>query len=61
MDPEIIFLSEVSQRKTNIIHHIYAETKKRTQMKLFAEEKYIHRLWEKMYGYQRGRVGGGMD
>ena len=29
MDPEIIILSEVSQRKTNIIwHHLYVESQK---------------------------------
>ena len=29
-------------------------------MNLFAEEKETDRLW-KTYGYQRGKVGGGMD
>ena len=28
MDPEIIKLSDVSQRKTNIIYHLYVESKK---------------------------------
>ena len=38
MDVEIIILSEVSQRKTNIIQcHLYVELKKMTQMNLQAE------------------------
>ena len=28
MDPEIIKLSDVSQRKTNIMYHLYVESKK---------------------------------
>ena len=28
MDPEIIILSEVSQRKTNILYRLYVESKK---------------------------------
>ena len=28
MDLEIIILSEISQRKTNIIYHLYVESKK---------------------------------
>ena len=40
MDPEIIILSEVSQRKTNILcFHLYVEYKKMIQMNLFTEQK----------------------
>ena len=59
MDLEIIVLSEVRQRKTNIIwYHLYAESKKMIQMNLFTKQKQTHRLRERTYGYQRGRVGG---
>ena len=40
MDLEIIILSEVSQRKTNIIWcHLYVESKKMIQMNLFTKQK----------------------
>ena len=46
MDLEIIILSEVNQRKTNIIwYHLYVEPKKKMiQMNLFAKQKQTHRL-----------------
>ena len=28
---------------------------------LFTKQKQSHRLWKQTYGYQRGRVGRGMD
>ena len=40
MDVEIIILSEVSQRKANIIwYHLYVESKKMIQMNLFTKQK----------------------
>ena len=39
MDLEIIILNEVSQTKTNTWYHLYVESKKIKQMKLFANEK----------------------
>ena len=40
MDLEIIILSEVSQRKTNIIQYcLYVESKNMIQMKLFTKQK----------------------
>ena len=40
MDLEIIILSEVNQRKTNIIlYHLYVESKKMIQMSLFTKYK----------------------
>ena len=40
MDPEIVILSEVSQRKTNIIRHrLYVESKKMVQMSLLTKQK----------------------
>ena len=62
MDLEIIVLSEVSQKKTNIIwEHLYVESKKKkkkTQMNLFPKQKesYTHRI--QTYGYQRGKGWG---
>ena len=38
-DLEIIILNEVSQTKTNTWYHLYVESKKIKQMKLFANEK----------------------
>ena len=40
MDLEIIIVSEVSQRKTNIIRYcLYVESKKMVQMNLFIKQK----------------------
>ena len=42
---EIITLSEVSQRKTNIIwYHLYVESLKMIQINLFTKQKQTHRL-----------------
>ena len=37
MDLEIITLSKISQRKTNIIYHLYVESKKVIQINLFTK------------------------
>ena len=59
IDLEIIILSEVSQRKTNIIcYHLYVESKKMIQMNLFTKQEQTHRLKKQTYGYQRGKVVG---
>ena len=39
MDLEVIILSEVRQRKINIIYHLYVESKKMIQMILFIKQK----------------------
>ena len=39
MDLEIVMLSEVSQRKTNIIYHLYVESNNMVQMVLFTKQK----------------------
>ena len=44
MDLEIIILSEVSQRQTNIIYHLHVHAKKNDPMNLFTKQKLIHRL-----------------
>ena len=45
MDLEIIILSEVRKKKTNIIwYHFYVESKKKIQMNLFAEQKQTQRI-----------------
>ena len=59
MDLEIIILSEVRQRKTNIIwYHLYVESKKMIQMNLFTKQKQTHRHRKQIYGYQMGKSGG---
>ena len=57
MDLDIITLSEVSQTKTNIWYHLYVESKKM----LFTKQKQTHRLRKQTYGYQRGKVGVGIN
>ena len=45
VDLEFIILSEVRQRKTNIIwYHLCVESKKRIQMNLFTEQKQTQTL-----------------
>ena len=40
MDLEIIILSALSQRKTNIIYyHLYAESKKKIQMNIYLQNR----------------------
>ena len=39
VDLEVILLSEVSQTKTNIIYHLYVQSKKMIQMNLFTKQK----------------------
>ena len=47
---EIVILSVVSQRKTNIrCYHLYVESKKMIQMNLFIRQKYRHK--KQTYGY----------
>ena len=61
MDPEVLILSKVRWWKTNIIWYpLHVESKKRIQMNLLAEQTRLLRLW-KIYGYQRGQVGGGWN
>ena len=60
MDLEIIILSEVKQRKTNIISLIRG-IKKMIQVNLFTKQKQTHRLRKQTYTYQRGKVGVGRD
>ena len=58
MDLQIIILSEVSQRKTNIIwYHLYVESKKMIQMNLFTKQKHTFRHRKQTYGYWRGKDG----
>ena len=60
MDLEIIILSEVNQRKTNIIlYHLYLASKKMTHMNLFTKKKQSHRCRKQTYGYQGGTGGEG--
>ena len=50
IDLEIIILSEISQRKTNIMISL-----KGTQMNLFTKQTHRHR--KQSYGYKRGNGG----
>ena len=59
MDLEmLVILSEVSQTKTNIIYHLYVESKNTIQMILFTKQKYTHRYRKQTYSCQRGRQEG---
>ena len=56
MGLEIIILSEVSQRKTNITRYsLFVESLKMMQMNLFTKRSHRHR--KQTYGYQRGKDG----
>ena len=65
MDLEIVILSEVSQtekekyRMISLICGIFFFLKM-AQMNLFTKQKQTHRLRERTYGYQGGRVVGGI-
>ena len=51
MGLEMIILSEVRQRKTNIkSYHSYVESKKMIEMNLFTKQKLTHRLVTKGKG-----------
>ena len=55
---EIVILSEVSQRKTNIIcYHLHVESKKMVQMNLLTKQKLSHKCRKQTYGYQGGKGG----
>ena len=57
MDPEITILSEISQRKTNVIwYHLYVDSKNIIQRNLFTKQKQTHGLQKQTSGYQRGKV-----
>ena len=59
---EIIILSEVSQRKTNITFYLSVESKRKKmfQMNLFTKQKQTHRQRKQIYGDQMGKGWGGM-
>ena len=58
LDLEIIILSEV-RRKRQISYDIaYKQNLKKIQMNLFTKQKQTHRLRERIYDYQRGRMKG---
>ena len=54
---EIIILSDI-KNKYDIT---YMWNKKMTQVNLFTKQEQIHRLWKQTYGYQREKVGGGIN
>jgi len=55
MNLESIILSEVSQKRRQISYHLYVESKKMIQMKLFTKQKQIHRHREQTNGCQSER------
>ena len=57
----VIILSEVSQRETNIIYHLYVESKKNDKNELITKQKQTHRLREWTYDYWGAWVRGGID
>ena len=52
------YYTEWSQTKTNIIYHLYVESKK-IQMNLFMKQKQTHLHRKQTYDYQRGKMGEG--
>jgi len=44
----------VRQRKTNILYHLYVESKETIQVNLFAKQKQTHRYREQIFGHQQG-------
>ena len=58
LDLEIIILSEVRWKRTNIIYHLYVESKKMIQINLFTKQKQTQRLKQQTYGYKRGKLVG---
>ena len=60
MDPEIIILSEVRQRQTNIIwYRLYVESKKNDTNELIYKTAIDLQIQKTNYGYKRGKVEGG--
>ena len=60
VDLEITILNEVSQTKTNIMYHLYVESKKKKIQKeidLYTKQKQTHRQRKQTYGYQRRKGG----
>ena len=56
MDLEIVILSEVRQKKTNIIwYHLYVKSKEILQMNLFTRQKLSYSWRKQTYGYQQGK------
>ena len=52
MDLEIIILSELRRRKTNIIwYHLFMESNKMIQKNVFIKQKKTHRFQIQSYGY----------
>ena len=59
MGLESVIISEVRQKKTNIVlYHLYVQSKKMIQMNLFTKQKQTHRLQKQTYGYQWGNMVG---
>ena len=56
MDLEIIILSEVSQRKTNIIYNLYMESKKQYKWTYLQNRNRLMDI-ENKHAYQRGWKG----
>ena len=54
MNIEIIILSEVRRRKTNICYHLCVESKKIIQVNLFTKQTHSHGNQT----YEREKVGG---
>ena len=62
MDLEIVILSEVSQRKINIIGYpLYVESKEMVQMNLFTKQKLSHRHKKKNLWLPGGIIRGGIN
>jgi len=62
-DLEVIILSTVYSKldRERQTYHSYVESKKMIQMNLFTKEKQTHKHRKQTYGYQRGKVRGGIN
>ena len=62
VDREIIILSEVSQRKINIIHyHLYMESKKKLYNELIYKTNRLTEAENKLMATKRKRYRGGIN
>ena len=62
--PRIIILSvwySKLERERQILYHSYVESKKMIPMNLFTKKKQTHKHRKETYGYQRGKVRGGIN
>ena len=60
MDLEIIILSKLEKDEYSMLS-LYVKSKKMESMNLYMKQKQIHRHRKQIYGYRRGKEGGGIN